>query len=753
MKRPLHARLALAAALAALACAPARATPAESAARGLVQRVLPGHAAEIDVEQIPAGPGGADVFEVETRGGRLVLRGNSGVSLGSALGWYFRNVAHLQASWDGDNLSLAGPLPPVAARVRIASPYRFRAYLNFCTFNYSMSWWDRARWEREIDWMALNGITLPLATTGQEAVWQATLRRLGMDDGEIRRYMVGPAFSAWQQLTNIEQWAGPLPQSWIDSHLELGRFILERERSFGMTPILQGFSGCVPLALRARFPGARIQLKPVWCEVPPGTSQLDPDDPLFERAGRIFLEEQTRLLGTDHLYAADPFHESEPPSDAPEYLRRVGARLFSLADAVDPRATIVMQGWTIREGIVEGIPADRILVLDLTGEKWRETQSFWGRPWVVGVLHNFGGRTCMGANLPAIAGNAPALLAGPGGGRLAGLGVFPEAIEQNPVVYDLALGLAWRRSAPDLGDWLRAYVGARYGRDSPPAQGAWRRLLASVYAQRGSSPQMESPILARPALSLDRASAWGDFERDYDPREVWGAWEQLLGASAGLSSVDTYRYDVVDVARQGLADLSLPLFGEVADAYRSGDTRRFAEAKGRFIALIEDIDTLLGTRREFLLGRWLEDAKAWASTPAERGLYERNARLLLTVWGPPGRSAFLHDYAGRQWAGLMRGFYLQRWEKFFAFLEAQPAGYSDDGLPRVMNRVGDDASPFYTVLSQWEYRWCDSHDVFSREPEGDSVLVARQLLEKWRPAMGALYPTFAWKKPSLPPRP
>jgi alpha-N-acetylglucosaminidase len=75
--------------------------------------------------------------------------------------------------------------------------------------------------------MALHGITMPLATTGQEAVWQATLRQFGMSDAEIRGFFTGPAFSCWQWLTNIEQWGGPLPQSWIDSHLELGRFILQ----------------------------------------------------------------------------------------------------------------------------------------------------------------------------------------------------------------------------------------------------------------------------------------------------------------------------------------------------------------------------------------------------------------------------------------------------------------------------------------------------------------------------------------------
>jgi hypothetical protein len=37
-------------------------------------------------------------------------------------------------------------------------------------------WWDWRRWEKEIDWMALQGINLPLAFTGQEAVWQKVFK-------------------------------------------------------------------------------------------------------------------------------------------------------------------------------------------------------------------------------------------------------------------------------------------------------------------------------------------------------------------------------------------------------------------------------------------------------------------------------------------------------------------------------------------------------------------------------------------------
>lgn len=39
-------------------------------------------------------------------------------------------------------------------------------------FTDSYVWWDWERWEKEIDWMALQGVNLPLAFTGQETIWQ-----------------------------------------------------------------------------------------------------------------------------------------------------------------------------------------------------------------------------------------------------------------------------------------------------------------------------------------------------------------------------------------------------------------------------------------------------------------------------------------------------------------------------------------------------------------------------------------------------
>ena len=50
------------------------------------------------------------------------------------------------------------------------------------------------------------------------------------------------------------------------------------------------------------------------------------------------------------------------------------------------------------------------------------------------------------------------------------------------------------------------------------------------------------------------------------------------------------------------------------------------------LGLIRDMDELTGTRREWLLGVWIADARSWGATRAEKNLCERNARELLTTW-------------------------------------------------------------------------------------------------------------------------
>jgi alpha-N-acetylglucosaminidase len=176
--------------------APGPLSTAESAARALAGRLLPDRAEGFVFEEIPPQEG-QDVFEVESRGDRIVIRGTSGVAMASGLNWYLKTVCRCLVSVTGDQLAVPTPLPPVRDKVRVRTPYKDRYFFNYCTFSYTMAWWDWPRWERMIDWLALNGVNMPLAVTGQEAVWVEVLRELGLDSKEIGDFLVGPAYLPW----------------------------------------------------------------------------------------------------------------------------------------------------------------------------------------------------------------------------------------------------------------------------------------------------------------------------------------------------------------------------------------------------------------------------------------------------------------------------------------------------------------------------------------------------------------------------
>lgn len=755
----------------------ASAPDAARAASALARRVLGDRAAAFSFEAIPPerAPDGAalDVFEIEARDGRPLIRGSDGVAMAAGLHWYLKYRCLASVSWAGDQLELPRPLPD-APRTRVASPHRHRYQFNYCTFSYSMAWWDWARWEREIDWMALQGIDMPLAVTGQEAIWRKVYRDLGLTDAEIGAFFVGPAYLIFGWMGCMDGWGGPLPDRWIESHLDLAKRIVARERELGMTPVLQGFTGHVPQALRRVFPDARLRETSSWCGFPP-TSFLDPEDPLFVRIGKAFLDEQARELGTDHLYAADTFIEMSPPSGDPAFLDRMGKAIHAAMTASDPDAVWVLQGWIFvnnpgfwkppqARAFLGSVPRDRMLLLDLfcdVNPAWRLTEAFHGKPWVWCVIHNFGATPGMFGDLGGIASALSSARGSPDRGRLVGTGMMMEGIEQNPIFYDFMAELGWRDAAPDVDAWVRDWARRRYGRPHEGAEAAWATLRRTVYA---SPAAPRSAICSRPSLSP--AAVCGRGGAPYRTVDLLPAWEGLLAAADDLGRLDTFRYDLVDVSRQVLSEVAEPLYLEARAAWRAKDRARLRAEAGRFLGLIRDLDGLLATRREVLLGRWIQEARRWgeadtaedtgagtaesatgdtrratgaqADREARRGTdpearraeadhYEWNARNLITLWGP--RRSVLHEYARKEWSGLLEGFYLPRWELFFRRMDEALADASLAGGREF------DAGAFEEEITAWEEAWTHGKERYCAEPRGDSVAISRALLARYRPIL------------------
>ena len=373
--------------------------------------------------------------------------------MGWLCNWYLKHYCNAHLSWCGDQLNLPSPLPVLKEKVSQKCLHKYRVYFNYCTLSYSAPWWDWQRWQREIDFMAMNGVNMPLSPVGLEGVWYNTLLQFGFSDQEARDYLVAPCYFAWQWMTNIQSHGGPLPKEWIDRHIRLGQQILQRQRALGMSPIQQGFSGCVPREFIEKFPKAKIMKKSKWCNFE-GTAQLDPLDPLFKKFGKAFIEEEVKLFGTSHMYATDPFHEGKPPQSDAEYLQKVGTAVYDLMDDIDSQSLWVMQGWSIRKDIACAVPKGKLLVLDLAGGKWKSTGQFWGYDFIKGQLHNFGGRINMHGDLAEIARN-PYVKTKNKASKMVGTGLFMEGIIQNPVFYDLYFDVLWRSEGVDIQQGCR----------------------------------------------------------------------------------------------------------------------------------------------------------------------------------------------------------------------------------------------------------------------------------------------------------
>ena len=223
------------------------------AAEGVISRYA-GHAAQVLLETLPGG--GKHEFEAVSQGGKLIVRGNSPVALCRGFYTAVRQSGRGICSWSGRRFR--GGEWPEGLQLRGSSPFPLRYYLNVVTYGYSTAFWDWARWEQEIDWMALHGINAPLALTAQEAIMARVYRRMGLTDEEIAHSFTGPAHLPWLRMGNISGTDAPLPAAWHAGQVALQHRILARMRELGMQPICPGFSGVVSAAWVRRHPEAPV---------------------------------------------------------------------------------------------------------------------------------------------------------------------------------------------------------------------------------------------------------------------------------------------------------------------------------------------------------------------------------------------------------------------------------------------------------------------------------------------------------------
>lgn len=694
---------------------------AASPVQGLLERIDKGASQKFIIEQTQSP---ADFFELDQKGNKVVIRGNNSVSIATGLNWYLKYYAGIQLSWNGMTAKLPETLPAVPRKERHETDLTYRYDFNYCTYSYTMAFWDWERWEKEIDWMALHGINLPLAMTGTDVVWHNVLAKLGYSKEEINEFIAGPAFQGWWLMNNLEGWGGPNPDSWYTQREALQKKILKRMREYGIHPVLPGYSGMVPHNAKEHL-GLNVSDPGLWCGYR-RPAFLQPTDPRFGEIADLYYKEMTRLYGKADFYSMDPFHEGGNVAGVD--LDAAGQAIWSAMKKANPKAVWVAQAWQAnpRQKMIENLPAGDLIVLDLFAEsrpQWGDPSSTWYRKegfgkhnWLYCMLLNYGGNVGLHGKMKHVIDEFYQAQSSPFGKTLKGVGMTMEGSENNPVMFELLCELPWRPVSFDKDQWLNDYTVARYGKADAAIQEAWQLLSNTIYncpAENTQQGTHESVFCARPGQDVYQVSSWSEMEKYYEPQDVIRAAGIMLSAADRFKGNNNFEYDLIDIVRQAVAEKGRLVYPILTDALKAGEKELFASASQRFLHLILLQDRLLSTRPEFKVGRWIESARSLGNTPEEKDLYEWNARVQITTWGnrTAANNGGLRDYAHKEWNGLLRDFYYNRWK---IWIDQQTARLN--GAP--MKEID-----FYAIEEPWTLQT----NSYSAQAEGDAIEVAKEV--------------------------
>lgn len=685
--------------------------------KALIERTFgTGMSGKIETELAPElSTSGAETFVISSVGDKPLVQGSTLSALTTGLNWFLNHTAHENVGWNRPSASLTSlPLPSATETHTSAADYRY--YLNYCTFSYSMSTWTWERWEREIDYMALHGINMPLQIVGLDVVWRRLLTEdFGYSKDEADEFIAGPCFQAWWGMNNLEGWGGKNPDWWYDRQEQLAKKILSRMRELGIEPVLPGFCGMVPHNFTAKT-GMSAIAQGNWC----GFTRpyiLNPETDAFKTVADKYYARLEELMGKSQFYSMDPFHEGANTSGISN-IGNAYKKIYEAMDRANAGSQWVIQQWqwsSSQYSVLDNVPKGRLIVLDLFSDgKPGQLGAYKGHDVVYCALPNFGGRTGFFGRFNGIANgyfdkkaDIPAIT---------GIGATPEAIEQTPVIYDLLFELPWHSTKPDPQKWMAEYARSRYGVANENAATAWELLRNSALNCTTSlQGPHEAVMCARPAWTVNSVSTWGGSEIFYDPNQVAKAAYALLDANL---SGENYSYDLVDICRQALTDYSYYLLQAINQARTTGATE-FAGRKETFLQLMTDLNDLLATNPGFMVGTWTQMARDIAdevegTTEADKKWLElNNARTLITTWGARQNSenGGLRDYSYRQWNGILKDYYRERWARFFA-------GQNID---------------WYSFDHAWAVNQSLS---YPNTAQGDTRTIALRLLEYYLPRFG-----------------
>ena len=244
-------------------------------------------------------------------------------SCGLTVGWAHGGGSHV-TGWSSGGCHGPKVLQPIT--MERAVPYTYLD--NVCTHSYSYAWYNENAWIKHIDWMALRGVNVFLAMTGQEEIQYKAFIKMGFKDKDIREFFNGPAYLTWsrgQSMQSVGSSALPeggssgLPRSWMKAQWQLQKKILNLTRALGIIGVLPAFQGNLPPQAKTMWPKANItnthHARPGEENQTKGDcSWVASTDPVFGRVADVWMQTLLGDFGTDHWYVQTPSPSPSPSS-------------------------------------------------------------------------------------------------------------------------------------------------------------------------------------------------------------------------------------------------------------------------------------------------------------------------------------------------------------------------------------------------------------------------------------------------------
>lgn len=269
---------------------------------------------------------------------------------------------------------------------------------------------------------------------------------------------------------------------------------------------------------------------------------------------------------------------------------------------------------------------------------------------------------------------------------------------------------------------------------------AWMLLISSLYADERSVQDTTGIAHLEP-----RATLFSDDDQ-YTPSimmcHIYHAWQNLIVASTPelVEHNEPFRYDLVNLGREVLAQLSSPMAQNFVNATKQNplNPQEVQRTGTMYIELLQDTDKLVSTDQAFLLGPWIQSAREWGATAANdcysvelnstncANFYEWNARTQITTWNPtqvdspkiPGGPI---DYAAKHWNGLIKDYYAVRAQLLL------DQALKDQRANQPLNQTEVDR-----IFAQHAYKWTTATTPYPTERTGNALTVTKDLFLKYK---------------------